>query len=423
MHGNKHRSHTQGQAKTRAPRTIASNKRLNKKADVEGVIKWVFVLFAGGIILFVFLQVYNNFKETAEKEAMVDVTIKLNNILSNAQGNPNTVFTITLRDAELFYDDCKKGLYLNNNRNLRIPLQHLFAPAHLHSFTEEYFLFVMPFSYPFRSANTVFLTSPDVIYIFFINQTNPSTVIKDFFNERKGMVFPDRLTYYVFGYNYTEDRNGQVGLKTKMTQAIEQLDAENRDSAVFIMNSDDVPNNLEIRIEKKIKTPIKVKYLAKEEGKDYGYVLMANMKKTGDRFILEERQGALWFDRATMFGTIISDNAEIYNCTIATMLQRYHHQLDIYKKRCEKLYDYYEFLDSQQLPFTCKDYELYAACQDTITAIQMLIANYPQQQQSFSVADIELLYEYAFITQDLITPSLKHLSEEYAKNKECPLIY
>ena len=186
----------------------------NKKASAESTIKWIFALIAGGIILSFFMNIYSNHKAVAVEEALVDIRMKLNNILANAQGHPNTVIPFTVTDINLKYGRCTKGycLYMNDNKRMNLQLSDLFTFHNLFTYSERLLLFTSPFYMPYKITNFIYITSPDILFVFLSKKKDRDKIDEEditvkLLNERYNKVFkgeiPTIQLEYGSGTSYT----------------------------------------------------------------------------------------------------------------------------------------------------------------------------------------------------------------------------
>ncbi len=397
---------------------------MDRRASAEGVIKWIFVLFAGGIIMLFFMNAYSNYKATADRQALIDVTIKLTNILANAQGNPNTLFRLEIKDVQLTYSDCSKGLFLNGDPGLAVRLGSVFAPTTLKSVGNEYDLFVLPFMYPFRVTNFVYMTSPDIAYLFLKRDSDSTGAIAYLMDNRDGYGFPKAITQFTIGYgdNNHPDKTGDTNLLINTN--LPSLRNNNYYEIRIVDDANDIdPRFMQnIPLNSSFSGSRIIEYRIDRIGSADGYVEMYEWEKdksTGT-YTPKDLGSVPFLDKSTLFGAIFSDSPQLYNCTLDDALTRYQSLLSIYYQRCDALGK-----ELTYMPTTCQNVQgLYGACMSAINAINTTISG-ALKANAISNQDLANLYKEIFAqgAPTASTASLSELNDNYAKNKDCPLIY
>lgn len=389
-----------------------------KKASAEMTIKWIFALIAGGFILFFFMNFYEGYKATAEEKAMVDIKIKLNNILGNAQGHPYTIIPFPVAETQLSYDDCTTGLYMNNNRNLRMQLGDLFTFNTITTQTNELLLFVLPFKLPFQITNFIYLTSPDIRFVF-LKSGDSQDVLNTLLDPRTNKIFvPGGKVQTLITDEFAADGNkiSELGnlLSDNYYKTIFVLDKKMEDNEKFTGTMPTTFSNMD---------NVNILRIDPDPNKNSGKVELTTYRKTknGDQ---TKKQTAYYIDESTLIGAILSDDLELYNCTLANAFVRMGGMLDILEKRCESIYKGYEQIKNDatpNLPLTCNDYEtIYDSSFGCGSAVSDMSNNIKNGDLSTSTTRANIRDS---AHSELYADSLYYVNNLQAKNKDCPLIY
>lgn len=166
---------------------------MQKRGTIEIQFNWIFVLIAGALILAFFVMVANTYMKTSEFSAEVKLRSSLDSIINNAKHSPGTIFEITMKKADLSYEDCYQGISVGN-RVSEIPVRTTFAPSLIQSTLGKVYLWAVGWDMPYKVDNFIFMTSPDVRYII----VKPLDVTKqkyalEIFNATRQVSLPARI--------------------------------------------------------------------------------------------------------------------------------------------------------------------------------------------------------------------------------------
>lgn len=302
---------------------------LNKRGAIEVQFNWIFVLLVGGLIIAFFFVIINKQMAASELETQITVQTKLNNIMQKAKEDPNTLYTLTVSDVILKSGSCTEGLYINDNRNLRIEIDSAFSPDLIASQRANVMLWVLPWEMPMHVMNFMYVTNKDVRYIF-VDDGNwgDDSHAELAFNDPYNPSFPEDLTGELvqsFPSGAGADRNNY---KIRIVFFEEPVPAtvpewmKNYDlSAVSIVPTD---GGLDGHGD--------VKYYSMDDA--------GNLQNDGETEFI---------GRASLFGAIIAENKESYECVMNNALNRLNIIADIYEKRSGELQTYYDDIDYKGL--------------------------------------------------------------------------
>jgi len=128
-------------------------------------------MIAGALILGFFFMIIQNQRTSSDQKLSADVSIKLDSILTSAQQSAGTTFDIEVPRASFLFDACAeqgKGTLTVGGVSL-IKTRAMFAPTVIKSVRNKMLLHTQAWSLPFKATNFLYLTSPDIRYIFIQN--------------------------------------------------------------------------------------------------------------------------------------------------------------------------------------------------------------------------------------------------------------
>lgn len=132
-----------------------------KKAVVEVQLNWVFILIAGALILAFFIGIALKQKTSSETTVNVKVVNDLNSVLTGAGVSAGTTSKIDIpkTDMNIGCDEISIG---SVRRSLRNTI--LFSPDNIQG--NKLIIWTLEWNFPFKITNFLFMTSPQVRYIF-----------------------------------------------------------------------------------------------------------------------------------------------------------------------------------------------------------------------------------------------------------------
>jgi len=133
-----------------------------KKGIITIQFHWIFVLIVGAIILSFFIVIVQKQKVTAEEGLSADIQIQLRAIFSSSQVSTGTASIVDIPSRDIEFS-CE-GFKIGSQSPAAFP--YAFGPDLLSSDRNTLSIYALDWSVPFRVTNFLYVTSPEVRYIF-----------------------------------------------------------------------------------------------------------------------------------------------------------------------------------------------------------------------------------------------------------------
>lgn len=154
-----------------------------KKSQISIQFSWIFILIAGAIILIFFIGIIYKQKAVSETRLAGTVATDLEAILTGARISTGTVNVIQIPKIEATFTCDEMGDswfgvdWEKTGIKKSLPIEVVFAPNLIKG--KELITWALDFSAPFKVTNFLYLTSPEIRYIF----VNPDEEIYEDFPE------------------------------------------------------------------------------------------------------------------------------------------------------------------------------------------------------------------------------------------------
>ncbi len=279
----------------------------NKKAEAESQFNWIFVLVAGGVILLFFAIFIYRYRDLNDKKLEIkfnqdlDLMISMSGITSNSLNNRSDV---PFKDFEF---SCQ-GLGVTDFRK-----KVVFAPSIVK--TRRLYLYSHPFLTPFMVSNFVYVISPNIKYVFVLNENDDASSV--FFHDLndvipKGAMLRDKTPIYMYKDIFVQSQ-----------------------SVRFIFINQNVNRLLIDKINKDVKDnkykSLSVLSVSTHDQKISFYEQDKETKKlgfTGDSY---------YFDEASLLGAVVSDDKDLYDCMVANAFNKLYYMSSVYLGKISKL--------------------------------------------------------------------------------------
>ncbi len=155
---------------------------MHKKGFTEAQITWIFILIAGSVFILIFTKIAGTQKETGEAKISGLTLAGFQSQLTSLSISQSAFHQGELPNAEMKFT-CDKYSMGKSSR----PLGNLivFAPDRLKG--SRYLAMTKPFEAPFKVTNFIYITHPEVRYVFVKNDASLETLynnIKNSFPEK-----------------------------------------------------------------------------------------------------------------------------------------------------------------------------------------------------------------------------------------------
>ncbi|MBW2996270.1 hypothetical protein KY332_03145 [Candidatus Woesearchaeota archaeon] len=145
----------------------------SQKAQVSAQFAWIFILIAGAIILIFFTSIVYKQREISDTKLSETILNKLETIITGAALSPGTSQPIDMPEAEILFVCDEEGystMSVKRATPKEIPSQVIFAPDILKGV--QITSLALPWQTPFKSTNFLYLSAPNIKYVFI----NPDTL-------------------------------------------------------------------------------------------------------------------------------------------------------------------------------------------------------------------------------------------------------
>src|SRR3989344_5221357 len=146
--------------------------KLEKRGAIEVQFNWIFILIAGTVILLFFGTIIMKQRAAAEEKLSASLLIDLDSIMTGSMVSKNAFNFISIPKKEINFQGCDFyyiGKKNEENAKLKKDIKErvIFTPDLIKG--TKLTIWVLPWEIPYRVANFVYLTSPEVRYIIVAN--------------------------------------------------------------------------------------------------------------------------------------------------------------------------------------------------------------------------------------------------------------
>lgn len=315
---------------------------MKKRGAIELQFNWIFVLFAGAIILMFFITIINKQRALAELKTNAVLANNLESIITGAQISTNTVNVIELPSAEVSFE-C--GSYAIGQVKKDTHGNVVFAPSAVKG--SRMIAWARDWSVPYRITNLLYVTGPGIRYIIVNNSNNLGRKVFDILPREmnKEVVRKDQL----------------VGLEDK-----------NNGHIRFIFfgppGSDDLGNALSSFQHLKDEQVSGVIFPDLATAAKLPSTGTVNFyKKSGTAFL--PSAPSFFLKEESFFGALFSGDDEMYNCEMKKAFQKLSVMSRVYMNRSRELAKFYTSSHpcfQLHRPQRLEAMENYAAAQSTV---------------------------------------------------------
>jgi hypothetical protein len=301
--------------------------KLNKKGVIEVQFNWIYVAVVGVILLSSFITIAVNIRKNSQEKLAFDAITYLDEIFTSLQGSENTEHSITLPGLELeLSNDAEVCNYysVTSTDVGRVSTSHLpvFGPDLI---KKNILSFALGWDIPFRTNYFLFLTSPDIVYVF--------VDANELYAE-----MPKHLTKQVESTAY--DFRNQNYYKVKFI-SYSSLNNEALHTSVKKLKDKDVSG---IYVDKNTKT---LTFYEMNDG------------------VLEQTGQSYYIDKATLYGAVYAENQGGYECNLRKALERLNKVSSLLIKRIDKI------MAANLLPQCRNEDATYARAKDLLLDINL----------------------------------------------------
>ncbi len=320
----------------------------NKRSAIEMQFNWIFVLVIGAVILIVFFGFTARQRDVSQELSRSSTVNAIDAIVTSAQSSAGQVGIVNVPKEEVKIE-CNRISLGSASRQYENLV--LFSPSEIKS--SKLITHTASLSIPYRVANLLFVTSPDVRYI----------IIGDFhLNDDSGRFarlvnesIPKEVNKDTFYYNYpTKAGNVRTDVDDKKyTEITYKGDAKVR---LVVTGIDNFPSAVPLVFQYMPNGAVTKVIIIRD--KDKGIINFFENKNKEWSPSAAEPQKISNYIKESLIGAIYSDDLEQYKCSMNNVLSRLKKVTSIYNKRVEKLHS-----DSQTTPSLSQCKDMYSASQ------------------------------------------------------------
>lgn len=296
-------------------------KKKGKKGVVEVQFNWIFVMIAGGLILFFFTTIISGQKATSEKKLNTDLVNQFELIFAGQGVATGTKNQIDLPSVPLQFG-CSD--YAIGEQAKTLGNAVVFSPTVIES--KKMLTSTLAWQVPFKVSNFVYLTAPNIKY-YFVGFSNPDIqkMITDAMPLGEDYYqFVDLIDYPALTY----ERNPFVKF-------------------VFSSNDNDLPNRLPESFlsvsDEQIRAVALEGYVARPQDFAGNQGLRLKFYKKNRVAWAEDNEDVpensfpvLKFE--TFLGAVFAGNAELFQCNMRRALLRLKYVAEVYNQKLMLLY-------------------------------------------------------------------------------------
>ena len=300
---------------------------MNKRGVIEVQFNWIFILIAGALILSGAFYFVNVQRKISDRTTSQQILQDLERIITEASIWSGVAFPFNIPDIPVALD-CD-GCYLRGY-GLDFRHQTVFGPNTIRG--DSLTIWVMQWAVPFKVANFVYFTSPEVRYVFvdddgfieYLNETvehrneEKGTLIirKDVTNSRNYDVARNEL-YLTDTNNYKVrfifSDNSNVGPSVNLPGFVQKLPDSDVTALQIIPDSS----------------------LVSDDEKLAGFGEIKFYQKQGN--ILVEKGSSFYIGKASLYAALFTDSKNTYECVMLKAFARMKILNELYRRRTEDL--------------------------------------------------------------------------------------
>lgn len=309
---------------------------MSRRAQVTIQLNWIFVLIAGGVILLFFASLIRSQIKASEDKMTVQTLQDIDKLLTAAFISTESYQLTALPDVAIELA-CNEYTIRNGQHDLGNRV--VFGPKLIQG--DDLFSWSKDLEYPFRVTNFLYVTSPEILYLF-IYPDNDIGVNNSFQNLQLSL--KDKIASNVLsasgerekqGFNYLFRRESQLnGVVIKNNYHVRAifLGVEPRMSASMKQMDDSQVSALKVTG-------------ALDSGTIEFY------EKSNYLFTPKTNASYPYVSFEMLLGAIFSEESETFSCNLGKVMTHYERVNSIYTKRARQLEDTYHARSSFCEPF------------------------------------------------------------------------
>lgn len=278
---------------------------MKNKRGVFGIqFNWIFVLVAGAIILLFFSTIITRQRGISEVSTSNLLIKNIEAILSGAEVSTGTLNKVNIPKTEIEFS-CNRFRIGKVSRQLEV--MSIFTPSKIK--TNQLITWTIDWSLPYRITNLLYLTSPEIRYVFVGNSPFAKEIFGSIPDEIKKVRYDDFSS-----------------IKNTNDDKIRLIYFDN-----YISEGSNIPLAFENLARDKISA------LNVKGNEDRGEIEFFDV--TNKRFI--NKKTSYYIRKPSLLGAIFSDDIEIFNCVMKNSFKKLNIVSQVYLEKTDQIKKYY----------------------------------------------------------------------------------
>jgi hypothetical protein len=343
-------------------------KKFFKKGIVESQMAWIFILFAGALILIVFYRIASNQKEISELRIQAEISSKIRSAITSFSTGYEAKSEIETANA-LIKNSCE-GISVKNSRPINL---NVFSFKQLNPKTSKLLVYSVPWNFPFDIDNLILLIEPETKFVIVKNSKYDNLIQKIKEN------FPEKT-------NFIE------------VQTIEDALKEESTGKKRIVMFEQTPS-FQTKTDKETSFVI-IQSISGKDINNFGEVTFYNTELKNNVYSVVS-EGTSYYLGFQMLLAAINSDKEIYDCNFKKNMKKFYYFLSILEERTNNIY---------------KNLQSNSDCKSSVGAAKNIVSDTKNKLNDFLKNNVGLsdFYDYA--------EKLKIANNELIL-KSCPEIY
>lgn len=317
-----------------------------RKGQTQITFHWIYVVIAGALILLFFIGIVVQQQRSASEQLQSDILRSVESILTAAGVSKNTrdSLDISALDNSVFSFTCTEGTseitISGSSQVLQNSIDPLFAPGTISA--SRLIVWNMPFQLPYPLPDFLFVTSPNIEYVFLQESSFDSSA-----DSSAGAQYSPREGSNYFADNFadeflrlTQEEKQEWWIQRSVVSDISQFLPSVRHTRLIDIQGTEiaaesiVPTSLQ-------KLPDGAISAVVFQGKDHVQYFRkagAVWKAQGKPLLLfslgEKRD-------ASRYAAVFSENGDLYQCSLQKVLNRLELLQEIYTEKIHQLQEFY----------------------------------------------------------------------------------
>ncbi len=284
-----------------------------KKGEIEIQFNWILILVAGALIFLFFFSIAKWVRDNSARTSAIKLSNYLDSIFTGSAVTQHTVNVIDF-PGEMIEFECNSYRVNNYDRGVDINNKIIFAPTSIES--SQLLTWSLSWDVPFRSVDFLFISSPQIRYIFIGNGW--------LFDDLKDL-FPEDLNAEFYDSNSVPPIKDLNNYKVRIIY----VDSTKKDPHISTLKKMSAEDVTALEIDSTLDT---INFYRKSHPST----------PPSYKFYSTQTSSFNYFGQASLIAAIFSENPDDYICNMEKAAKRLVHIAQIYQNRSAYLQSYYQ---------------------------------------------------------------------------------